>query len=291
MKKQFEDEVNKQETAAETLSKEATGQSAGEIRAEENSENYYDHIRRVREEQNAPKKRNRKKELLIIAGALAAAAILLFATRGFTEELKWQKVESTAHQYYNGASSVITSGTELKVDGEGAVVSKNENEAIADLPIYYDDRDALLLTETSIYYDPRSDSETQVEPLTEFSIRNGNVYAAKGDREKRVDKGFIYNGKDKYIFLEPVTIAVNEISFDLPALSYIEADAYGNVSIFNYETKETENIKAAGEAEAYPEGKAYTLQMISDSIIGPSKVRMLLFFAPERLSKLLDSKK
>jgi len=294
MMKQFEDEkVNDRESAAETsVGEEKMSEKEQEASAEQaapaEEENYYEHIRRVREEQNAPKKRSRKKEILIIAVAMIIAAVLLIGTRGFTEELKWQKVEGSAHQYYGGASTVITGDTELKVNDDGKVISKNnENEKIADLPIYYDDRDAVIITETYVYYAPREDVDLQAETLTEFYLDKGTVHAVKGGKDSRVERGFLYNGKDKFIFLEPMTVEINNTTIELPALSYVEADPYGDVTIFNYDTKETETVRAKTEAQAYPPGKPYTLEMLSDSIVGPDGIRVLLFFAPEKLDKLL----
>jgi len=267
----------------------ADEQAEGIAETTENGESYYDRIRREKTEETNRSRKLGKKEIILIAVLVVAVFAILAVVLKGVSEASWNVTSSDGHQYYLGASSTVTDKTAMKINDEGKLVTKeNNNNKIISTPIYYDNRDAFMLTEDMVYYDPRGNERKCASAFTEFYIDgSGKVHASKEKASRTLDMGFLYNGKDRFVFLEPMTLELEGYTIALPTLSYVETTDDGDINIFYYDTKEMETIACGGEVIAYPEGKIYTLELFSDAIIFPEGDRMLLFFAPEKLKALL----
>jgi len=272
----------------EEIKDEVKTEGKGETPAAQPEESYYDRIRRIQNEEKKAPKKLRKRDIVFIAVAVFLAVGALVFANSFTEEQSWKTVSGTGKQYYMGGSSAIRTDTKLRVDESGRVISQNEVERIAEVPIYLDEKTAFILTEDMVYYDPRAAVNSRADALTEFTVgENGNIYAVKDEIKKRVSTGFLYNGADMYIFLEPMTLEVNDYTVRVPALSYVEAVNGEQVVIFNYETKESETFVPETGVTATPEDGAYSVLLLDDAWIRGDGKRILLFFAPEKLDPLI----
>lgn len=267
----------------------ADDQAEGLAEKVEDGESYYDRIRREKTEETRRGRKAGKREIILIAALVLLVVGVLVVALVFSNQASWKEVSSAGHQYYRGSSAVVNDGTALKKNDEGKIVTKGGNgKNIITAPIYYDERDAFLLTEENVYYDPRGNERKCASAFTEFYIDDsGKVYAEKDGVRRALDMGFLYNGKDRYVFLEPMILETDGYQIHLSPLSYVDTTMEGDLCIFYYDTKEMETIACGGEVIAYPEGKIYTLELFSDSIIYPEGDRMLLFFAPEKLKALL----
>jgi len=278
-------EEDKPEVTAEMPEEEKAEKEAAGI-DEAISETYYERIRREKNEEAKKVRKLTAKDILLIAIPVVVVVVILIVVLRFTEDAKWQSLSGKAHQYYNGSSSVINENTELKISDSGKIVTK-DGGSVAELPIYLDEDEAFIVAEDMVYYDPRSGELKCAQILTEFELTNGGVRASRDNRSKTLNTGFLYNGDNLFVFLEPMTLENDEVSFEVPALSYVETDIEGNIKVFNYETKETESFNAEYGLTAYPAGKVYSIEIVGNAIVMPDGTRMLLFFAPEKLEKLL----
>lgn len=241
-------------------------------------------------------KKSRKKEklkprdilLIVIPAAAALAAVVVALT--FVNKATRQVVPEAAHQYYMDAERSIGAGTVISKNDSGQTVlgdSKGDGY-LAELPVYYDAREAFMVTEDMVYVDPRIDSELRVDHFTEFyKDKFGVIHAKKTDADQKVYDGFLHNGKDMYIFLEPVKVEVDGTSSEYPALSYIEGKYGESVKIFNYDTKESEVVKTTTEIRVTPVDKTYTVLIFHDMLEMPDGSRRLLFSAPDQLDPLI----
>ena len=248
----------------------------------------------VDEESSIPVSRKKRKltakdVLIIVIPALAALAAVFVAVF-FVRSASRKTLTGPGHQYYAGVENAVSADTSLSRSESGKALAKNSNgeRALSNLPIYYDDRQAFVVTEDMEYYDPRTGQYSRVDQFTElYKDKNGGVHANRENVDKLVNKGFLYNGKDMYIFLEPVTLRLNGFSQELPALSYVEATYNGTVVIFNYDTKESVVMNAETEVTASADSEDYQILLLSDSYMDTQGKRWLLFNAPDVLDPLI----
>ena len=143
-----------------------------------------------------------------------------------------------------------------------------------------------MLPQDMVSCSPLIDIYQRVDSLSELTLGgHGTVAARRGDAETELGSSFLYDGKDFYLFLEPVVVEFNNYRFELPAFSYVEATYSGDVMVFDYGKKEFFYEAPRGEATATVISTDTEISLLSDSVKNPSGERSLLFTRPE----LLDS--
>lgn len=232
---------------------------------------------------------SKKVKLLLLLPAVAvvllAILIPLLLNRSGRHDLT-----GDGYQYYGGSVSHVADGSQLMQgdDGQMRIVNEEHNTDIStDLPIYYKERSAVVLPGEMIYYAPREGIFAKSDLFSEVvQGENGDVRIVKENREANVDRGFLFDGEDFYLFLEPMVLKFNGYTLELPAMSYVEARFNGDVMVFNYETEEflIEPPKDVVTASV-PEGD-YEISLLNDSMTLHDGSRMLLFTRPDLLESV-----
>ena len=210
--------------------------------------------------------------------SLRLIAVVAFTLdRGSTYTFK-----GTARQYYAGNAAAIESGTKLKRSQKGeTLLVKGGHSIQTDLPIYPTDRRRVVLPTDMVFVAPRSDKFYRMSYFTEVECQpGGTVIARRGNDRATVEQGFLFDGKDTYLFLEPMTVSVNGRTLQLPALSYVEAVYGGYVMVFNYETKECFVELSDGSGTAQPPSGDYEISLLGDSMTMHDGSRSLLATEP-----------
>lgn len=199
----------------------------------------------------------------VLTAVAAVAAVMLTVSRGTSYKLK-----RGASQYYGGNRSAIEAGTSLKRSSSGITLLEHGGQSIqTGLPIYLSDSSSVILPDDMLYFAPRSGECLRLVYFSEVECKaNGTVIARHDDATKTIDPGFLYDGRDFYLFLEPVVLTFNGYTMELPALSYAEAVYGGHIMVFNYETKETFTEVSDGVAEARTPAGDYTISLFGDSM-------------------------
>jgi len=206
--------------------------------------------------------------------AVAAAAVVLFTmTRG-----TGYRFECAAFQYYNGNAARVEAGTELALDRDGKTVLKQSGSSrTVELPFYLESGPSVLLPTDLVYCMPRARDYRQAAAFTELECNeNGAITAARDGKTAQPEHGFLYDGGDFYLFLEPVTVAFNGYTMELPALSYVEAVYGGYVMVFNYETRECFTELSDGTGTARPSSGDYVVSLLGDSMTLYDGTKLLL---------------
>lgn len=238
------------------------------------------------------KKKFGKRELMLILIPAAAAVIAVIVASLFVKTASKQKTSKPGHQYYMNAETPIEGGTVIKKSDDGTATYIDTEAGtieIADLPIYYDDEEKFMITEDMVYFDPRSGRFSRADKFTEFYMENDNLWASIGGVKQVVNSGFLYNGKDMYIFLEPVTVTADRFNQSIPTFSYVEAVYGDQVAVFDYKKKKTDLYSAGDDVPA--KAVDYTVNVVSDTVILPDGMRILLFNAPDQLKPLISAEK
>ena len=257
----------------------AAGNVAEEQAAPRPSRNYAANSRR--------RKLSTKEKLILIVPALAVviAAVLIYLLMNKVTKVT---IAEPACQYYAGTASRISSGASLyEKDGEVYIEVNGSSQKMNSLPIYYTERTAVLLTADGVYVDPREDRSWRIDRFDELAYFNSTVIVRGDGKDGTVTKGFLFDGKDLYLFTEPVTLKFNGYSFDLPAMSYVEAVYGGDVMVFNSETKEFFTEPARGNVIAEIGTGDYKVSLLNDSMTLFDGSKSLLITRPELLDPIL----
>lgn len=227
-----------------------------------------------------------KEWLILLAPVAAAIIVVVVINLFFTQKLMSYELKGKPCQYYAGSVYRLEEGAILQRTGEDKTVIKDSSgkRTANDLPIYYEDRDEFITTQDMVYYAPRSGKYGRLGYFSEVrQYANGRIEIRRNGEEVKLESGFLYNGKDLYIFLEPVILTFNGYKINLPALSYVEAVYTENVMVFNYDGKEFFMESPNGSVIARIETGDYEVSLLNDSMTDYTGKRTLLFGRPELL--------
>lgn len=228
---------------------------------------------------------SRKEKVILLVPAVAAVAFVVTAVLLLDRSVTYT-VDSAAIQYYANGTIPIVAETELCQEADGTFYMKTgrQKQDLNNLPIYYTDRRSVLIPHDMIYFAPRTKERACVEFFSEILCsENGAVRLLRDGKEPAMTPGFLYDGKDLYLFLEPVTLCFNGYTMELPALSYVEAVYGGAIMVFNYETKEQWMEPPQGDVTAESTGGDYSISLLGDSMTLYDATKSLLFTRPDLL--------
>lgn len=263
--------------------------AAGDISPEEAG---FEVLRNPERAQLGRRKRRKltlKEKLILIIPAVAViiAAVLVYVLVRGGNNLP---IGEPACQYYAGSTFYISENASLMRKKDEVYLEVNGDlQKLSSLPIYYTERRAMLLPTDMVYCIPRSGDFSRAPQFAEVECDEYGGIKLRGDKKTvTAPLGFLYDGGDYYVFLEPVTLRFNGYKFDLPAMSYVEAVYAGQVMVFNYETREffAESPKGSVIAES-PTGD-YTVSLLDDSMTPHDGIKSLLFTRPDLLDSALD---
>ena len=220
-------------------------------------------------------KKSQKLILLFSAVAAVVAVVIVLLTVDFGQSYT---IEEPSHQYYGGKAVAVEQGAKLKINSEEkTLLFQGENSTETFLPVYFDSSPAMVLATDMMFINPRAGQTARVAYFSEVEYDEyATITVTRENKEAKPQHGFLYDGEDFYIFLEPVTIEFNGYSMEIPALSYVEAVYGGYMIVFNYETKEFFMELSDGSGSATAGGGDYTISLMGDTITMYDGERRLL---------------
>lgn len=239
------------------------------------------------EENRSGKRKRRIRPLVIIIPTVLVAALVVFLLI-FARSVTDYKLKESVSQHYVGSTFDLPMG-KLHINDEGSteLVSGESRAELSSLPLYSNSRDAVIVPTDMVYYDPTHNIKSRVDHFSELELTNGTTKIINGRRSIDLASGFLYDGEDIYLFLQPVTLKYNNYTIELDALSYIEVNRDLNISWYNYETGENETDTALTAVSIRPKLGDYTIQLISDSLELDNGNKILLFNRADLLEPLL----
>lgn len=187
--------------------------------------------------------------------------------------------EHSFYQYFGGQKVEYTGVLEIEKRSKDIVnlVFKDKQIQLDSTPIYYTDvKNKLLLPQDMAIVDG---SMGQMNKIQRFSTVNkeddGTVYVETPMIRESQDDAFLFDGNDLYIALDDMTVTIDNVQYDVPALSYVYVAYKQYVEIYNQqadsfqyiETKD-ENVTAATDN--------YSINMSVDTLKMGEKEQLLL---------------
>jgi hypothetical protein len=231
--------------------------------------------------------RKRRPVPMLIAILLIAAIVVLFVY--FVSQMNTVIFREPLYRYDTGVRFDYGGTTRIQRDGEQFVLRSDNGteQEIGHTPIYFPDGEKMFLTGQLLVVRPE---EEQAPVRTGYftTIQKGKaagVFTAKVNRKTvEIEKGFLFDGQNEYIFLEPVTVEWNERSVELPAFSC--AVVYYNLRLEIYPAGSEDEIaiEQTGEATVMATAKsgAYSVDLSKD-ILKSQGNELLLFTQPSLL--------
>lgn len=230
----------------------------------------------------------RKELLILLLPALAAVVSMLVVALVLNHSASYT-LEGPADQFYAGGIFPFPEGGVLKRSRDGSVTMKSGGTTrdVPNLPIYYRQAQSFLLPYDTIYYAPRHRIMGRLSFFSTINRReNGEIWLTRDGESSPLKQGFLYDGEDFYLFLEPVSLTFNGYQFDLPALSWAEVIYGGDVMVYDYERGEcfiepprTDVTAVAGQGD-------YTIDLMTDGLTLYDGTSQLIFTRPDLLDEI-----
>jgi hypothetical protein len=218
------------------------------------------------------------KRPVIIMLALAAVSVIvvLFLSRAERITIKeplYQYVFETADSYPDGVS--------MKKNEDSLIIDNGIQQYDSNsYPFYYEDKDALILTNDFLYMG-RNGSYGGKVPYFTVIEETGDGYTLSSPKGTTLYGGMLHDGKDVFIFLEDTTVSYNGKTKEIRGLSYIVCFQGESVLIYNYGEEEAiyEELGSDGAVATMENG--VRVDLVSDVYYLPNGTKHLLYTTPE----------
>ena len=219
-----------------------------------------------------------------VAGILLLLLVLL--VYWYVEGLSAYRPKSEVHQYFGGAELNYSSDAVFRDEKDGIrVTDTNGKSPIVDTPLLYKGETKLTLPCNMILMVPSEGMGVKrINYFTTVSENAGRVTFSADNKVAQSYGGFLYDGNDLYIFLEPTVLYIGEVmEIELPALSYAKVRYAQSVEYHNSETDE-DKVVGINEVEVTASIKSgYMLNLCKD-VIYTNAGESLLFSAVDKVA-------
>lgn len=152
-------------------------------------------------------------------------------------------------------------------DDDVVINDKNGSTESTGTPLIYPDSDKLTMMENMLWINPREGTEvSRVNTFTTIEESAGRVTYSRNKKMAQTAGGFLYDGRDRYVFLEAVDLTVGEDEIKLPPLSYIVVRRGDCIEYYNAGTGEDKSISLLGNVVT-AKNKDYSLDATKGVII------------------------
>jgi hypothetical protein len=211
----------------------------------------------------------------------------------------WFFVQNASSYEFTGPAAQYYVDNVFRIPGD-AVMRRSSNTTTiyyetttrqpTNLPIYYEDRECVILPESLQYYNPRSNTIAKIDYYSEVQYDSHAMKAVRGGKSSALEGGFLFDGKDTYIFLEEMTILVDGHTFPISALSFAEAIYDNTLMIYDRATGEQQMLNTQTVAQAQAAGGDFTIALSTDTYEKYDGTRQLLFTDANLLTSVYEAK-
>lgn len=157
-------------------------------------------------------------------------------------------------------------------------VSKNRKDVIVGIepqdikinydstPIYYQEQDIIIFPEDMSVVMPTLNCAEYLSKGYSYITYENGIYTLTTDKyNKKLNHYFLYDGKNLYFFIEPVTLTVNNEKIELSSLSYLIAKYNNSITYYDKKT-DTYKVIETSDNDATIENDYYSINVSKDSL-------------------------
>lgn len=236
---------------------------------------------------------NRKKKFILLSSSLLITLLVLIIAIlcfiNYKNNVKKYKTMSL-YQYFSGVKYEYTGEVTLTLK-DGIIDLKNEDSSkkinFDSLPVYVKGSEhKMILPKTmSVVIPSIKNKNYKISKLTmvktDFELDNQSYLLYEYDN-MYLDKSFLYDGVDTYVFLDNVELVVDDKKINLSPLSYVVAPFRGDIEIYDYKNDKCTIIEDR-ESEVIVNYDKYVVDLTSDLIEYPDNSFKLLVKSVNKL--------
>lgn len=231
-----------------------------------------------------------RRRLIITSAVAAAMGLVVVCVCFFINQSAKYRMETEGWIYEYGDKYGLSKGSVFWLDeenGEAYIEHKSSKQILDGIPIYLESGSEQFLEPIAmIYKDPRRKVYGKLRAATKVTRQNGPYLAEYKGKSVELDRGFLFDGSNIYVFLEEVSIEFNSREKKIPPMSYVKAVPGSQIEIFDYSTKEFLMEDLMGEVSAVCTD--YTVSLTGDSLINADGTREILANQPSMLFSLME---
>lgn len=187
----------------------------------------------AREKKERKKKiRINKKAVIIFLIVLAAAAAIIYAAFVALKKQESTAIAEGAYYYAIDEKEEIPAKSSLHRKDDVTSVENNGHEySLLGNMIYEDGGSTMLFQTDMLWYDRNTDSMKKISYFSRMRQNGSSFTLTKGNSEKEVSGGFLYDNSDMYVLLENATISYGDTTKEIGAGATISCALSGDVQL------------------------------------------------------------
>ena len=229
-----------------------------------------------------------KRDLVLPVAIMGGLLVITLAVTVFLNRAERITVNEPMYQFNFEEADRYPNGISMKKNKDGLTVNNGVQQYETNgYPYYYENRKALILTDSFLYLNQGGTEDGRVDYFTTISEDNGRFLLEDG-RNVTLGGGLLHDGKDVFIFLENATISYNGKTKKIGPLSYVVCFQGESILICNYgENAILEDLDAAGATAVMDNGT--TVDLANDVYYRANGTKYLMFTEPS-LFELVQEK-
>ncbi|MDR2132610.1 MAG: hypothetical protein LBP30_04605 [Clostridiales Family XIII bacterium] len=226
-----------------------------------------------------------KTAALLVALLVVVAAVLIAAVAWYMQRMKQFEPGVETYHYDVGVRFEHAADAKISITNRGATLADgNKTYPLSANIVYYAGEKRALIT-TAMLAVSRDGRQGRVEYFAEADFGGENPVLRDGDDSIEIEGGFLFDGRDTYLFLEKGTLVVGETKLRFTPGACATVTYNANAEIYLQDAAEgiSKNTEEK-EVTAIMEG-GYSIDLGKD-ILRKDNTELLLFTDPSMLAPL-----
>lgn len=219
---------------------------------------------------------------VIAIGALMAAVPYIFMN-----QIDSLTIHQDLFQYTAEGKTTYTGLNKITKSEKGCVLENREKlYELTSTPLYFTNENKIIVPNVISIIQPELSLINRVSNMSRIYEKDGKFYVENEKATVKVTDFFLYDGRDTYLFFEPVTISWDESFIELKPFSYITVKYNQYMEVFNRETEDFSTIET-GTCKVTTKMKCGAIINLSSDIISRENGQeQMLFLQPNLLEDL-----
>lgn len=167
-----------------------------------------------------------KKVIYILIASISLISIFLI---GLTYNLDKVLIKEKVY-FYSGLQKQEFDEIKLKnKNGETSLESRNEEISLESNPIYYLEGIKMILPKDMAIVNSQDGSMNKIVHFSQILKKDAGTYLIENSKERLLQDFFLYDGKDTYVFFDPIKIYNGEMLIEIEPFSYVKLINNGNM--------------------------------------------------------------
>ena len=217
------------------------------------------------------KKPGGRKQRAITAAVVAALTAAVIAAAVYIINKDSLIIKEPARVSMMGDNMDFYGSTRLRFNKDKKRVSLENGGRtliLQGVPVYYLNKKAVVLSQQMIYTNYETSTMKRVNYFAKVEDHGQLMtISPDGRKEKEIHGGYLYDGKNIYLFLEPVTVSWGTEKMSLDAMSYIAVVDKQGFYYYSYGNEKAEYVES-GENIVFAQADtgAYSLNLSKDIV-------------------------